>query len=72
MSGCLVLPGHLPVLERLPVRLRSFQAEDMELVVSVADDPLIPLVTSVPVSGSRADALAILDWQHDRLRTRRR
>jgi ribosomal-protein-alanine N-acetyltransferase len=64
-----VLPDLLPVLERPPVRLRPFQADDVGLVVSVAHDPLIPLVTSVPRPGSRVEALAFIDRQHDRLRS---
>src|SRR3954454_3206900 len=67
MSGCSVLPAYLPVLERPPVRLRQFQADDLDLIVSVAHDPLIPFITSVPASASRNEALAFIDRQHDRL-----
>lgn len=62
-----VLPDHLPVLDHPPIRLRPFLAEDVELVMSVAHDPLIPLITSVPVSGSRAEAQAFIERQHERL-----
>lgn len=64
-----MLPDHLPRIEHLPVRLRAFEPRDADLVASVADDPLIPLVTTVPASGSPADVQAYLDRQHDRLRT---
>ncbi|MBM7516058.1 GNAT family N-acetyltransferase [Nocardioides nitrophenolicus] len=63
-----MLPDHLPRIEHPPVRLRAFEARDAALVASVADDPLIPLVTTVPTSGSAADARAYLQRQHDRLR----
>jgi ribosomal-protein-alanine N-acetyltransferase len=36
-------------------------------VRSVADDPVIPLATSVPTSGTLDDALAFIARQHDRL-----
>jgi RimJ/RimL family protein N-acetyltransferase len=63
-----VLPQELPRLERPPVTLRAFEPRDAGLVVSVADDALIPLVTTVPTSGRVVDALAYLDRQHQRLR----
>jgi hypothetical protein len=49
-----MLPTDLPCLDAPPVRLRAFRAGDAPLIAEVAADPLIPLVTSVPVSGSRA------------------
>lgn len=64
-----MLPGHLPRIEHPPVRLRAFAARDARLVASVADDPLIPLITTVPASGSSADIRAYVERQHDRLRT---
>jgi len=63
-----MLPDHLPRIEHPPVRLRAFEPRDAALVASVADDPLIPLVTTVPTSGSAADAQAYIQRQHDRLR----
>ena len=42
---------------------------DAPLVQSVADDPLIPLITTVPTTGTREDVLAYIARQHDRLRT---
>jgi [ribosomal protein S5]-alanine N-acetyltransferase len=57
----------MPVLTRSPVVLRAFTADDVDLVRSVATDPLIPLITTVPTSGTVADALAFIDRQHARL-----
>lgn len=57
----------MPVLVRSPVLLRAFVAQDAELVRSVASDPLIPLITTVPTSGTLPDALAFIDRQHERL-----
>lgn len=39
------------------------------MVASVATDPLIPLITSVPVSGTPADASAFIARQHGWLAT---
>lgn len=62
-------PVELPVLERAPVRLRPWRTDDVELVRQVAQDPLIPLITTVPTSGRTDDALAWIERQHERLRT---
>lgn len=64
-----MLPPELPRLERPPVTLRAFEPRDAGLVMSVADDPLIPLITTVPTSGRRADAAAYVERQHERLRS---
>lgn len=64
-----MLPDTIPTLGGNRVVLRPFRAEDAALVQSVADDPLVPLITSVPTSGTREDALAFIERQHDRLRT---
>ena len=64
-----MLPDHLPRIERPPVCLRAFDPRDATLVASVAGDPLIPLITTVPTSGAPADVQAYLERQHDRLRT---
>lgn len=61
------LPSQLPVLQAGPVRLRPFAPRDVDLVVSVASDPLIPLITTVPDSGSADQALAYIERQHQRL-----
>jgi [ribosomal protein S5]-alanine N-acetyltransferase len=60
----------MPVLTRSPVVLRAFTADDADLVRSVASDPLIPLITTVPTSGTMADALAFIDRQHERFAAR--
>jgi len=49
--------------------LRAFEPRDAELIASVANDPLIPLITTVPTSGSRTDVDAYLQRQHERLAT---
>lgn len=61
------LPVRLPVLTHEHVRLRGFRESDVDLIASVASDPLIPLITTVPASGSRDDALAYITRQHERL-----
>ena len=62
------LPSTMPRLTCPPVLLRPFADGDVDLVRSVADDPLIPLITTVPTSGTREEALAYIGRQHDRLR----
>jgi ribosomal-protein-alanine N-acetyltransferase len=62
-----MLPSEMPILSRGPIRLRPFRETDAETVMSVAADPLIPSITTVPVSGRRTDALAFIERQHERL-----
>ena len=50
----------MPVITRPPVALRAFRDEDVGLVQSVAGDPLIPLITTVPASGNASDARAYI------------
>ena len=57
----------MPVLTRSPVSLRAFTDADADLVRSVADDPYIPLITTVPTSGTLPDALAFIERQRNRL-----
>ncbi|WP_312718499.1 GNAT family protein [Mobilicoccus sp.] len=64
-----MLPDAIPTLTGHGVVLRPFAEADAPLVQSVADDPLIPLITTVPTTGTREDALAYIARQHDRLRT---
>ena len=61
------LPTAMTRLVCPPVLLRPFEDGDVDLVRSVADDPLIPLITTVTTSGTREDALAYIGRQHDRL-----
>jgi RimJ/RimL family protein N-acetyltransferase len=62
-----VLPIEVPVLEDPPVRLRPWRDSDAALVVSVASDPLIPLITTVPTEASPQNVAAYLQRQHRRL-----
>jgi len=50
-----------------PVVLRAFEATDAPLIASAATDPLIPVITTVPVSGSPDEVAAYLARQQDRL-----
>ncbi len=61
-----MMPTEMPVLAAPPVILREFRDADAGLVQSVAGDPLIPLITTVPVTGSEADARAFIDRQRGR------
>ncbi|HEV7173554.1 GNAT family protein [Pedococcus sp.] len=62
-----MLPTTVPRLEHPPVLLRPFAAKDQDVVASVASDPLIPLVTTVPASGRAEEVAAYIQRQHDRL-----
>ncbi|WP_231979619.1 GNAT family N-acetyltransferase [Tessaracoccus coleopterorum] len=61
------LPQWMPRLDGGSVILRAFEERDADLVMSVASDPLIPLITTVPRGGTRDEALAFLERQHSRL-----
>jgi len=63
----MMLPRQMPRIDGGSVTLRAFEERDADLVRSVAGDPLIPLITTVPTSGSREDALAFISRQHSRL-----
>lgn len=62
-----MLPATMPRLSQGSVVLRAFEDRDAGMVRSVAADPLIPLITTVPTSGTYDDALAYIVRQHDRL-----
>jgi RimJ/RimL family protein N-acetyltransferase len=62
-----MLPRELPVITYSPVVLRPFRDADAGLVQSAANDGLIPLITTVPVSGDLDDARAYIARQHQRL-----
>jgi ribosomal-protein-alanine N-acetyltransferase len=62
-----MLPTTMPVITRPPVMLRPFRDQDAGLVQSVASDPLIPLITTVPASGDLGDARAYIERQRERL-----
>lgn len=63
-------PLHQPVLDTADYRLRPFEDKDIELVHEASADPLIPLMTTVPASGSNEEMLAFIERQHHRLVTR--
>lgn len=48
------------------VTLRDYSEDDLRLVMSVVDDPLIPLITSVPAGGAERDAHAYIERQRSR------
>jgi [ribosomal protein S5]-alanine N-acetyltransferase len=62
-----MLPLKMPRLVHPPVVLRSFKSSDANLIALVADDPYIPLITTVPTSGIAEDVAAYIKRQHDRL-----
>jgi [ribosomal protein S5]-alanine N-acetyltransferase len=57
----------MPVLDAPPFRLRQWEPADVPVVQDAARDPLIPLITTVPASGSESEALAFIERQHRRL-----
>ena len=59
----------MPRLVNPPVTLRAFESRDAGVIASVSDDPWIPLITTVPASGSSSDVEAYLQRQHHRLET---
>ncbi len=62
-----MLPIHMPRLVNPPIVLRAFKDTDAPLIASVAADALVPLITTVPTSGSPDDVAAYIERQHDRL-----
>jgi ribosomal-protein-alanine N-acetyltransferase len=62
-----VLPQRMPVIEHAPVVLREFGDSDIGVVLSAAEDPLIPLITTVPAAGGLGEALAYIQRQRQRL-----
>lgn len=61
-----MIPTEVPVLTGPLVVLRPWEDGDAPLIKSVATDAVIPLITSVPASGSDADVAAYLERQHSR------
>lgn len=61
------LPAQVPTLAGGAVVLRPWQDRDLEVVRRAAVDPLVPLITTVPTSGTTADALAFVERQRQRL-----
>lgn len=62
-----MLPDSMPRLAHDAVVLRAFEGRNAPPVQSVATDSLIPLITTVPTSGTNEDVLAFITRQHDRL-----
>ena len=62
-----MLPVSIPRLVNPPSTLRAFEPRDADIIMSAADDPLIPLITTVPANGSPADVDAYIRRQHERL-----
>ena len=62
-----MLPNEMPCLQYGTAVLRAFESSDAALVQSVATDDLIPLITTVPASGTHEDALAFIARQRHRL-----
>lgn len=60
----------LPTLTGESVTLRAWRRTDAAVVAEVSQDPLIPLLTSVPTTSSDLEALAFIERQHERLRNR--
>ncbi|GAA3668592.1 GNAT family N-acetyltransferase [Yimella lutea] len=61
-----MLTDHMPLIETGSIRLRQFAPKDSPLVASVSDDPLIPLITTVPSNPEPAELEAYLARQHGR------
>ena len=59
----------VPTLRGAGLRLRPFESRDASLIQEVSIDPLIPLITTVPMTDSIADARAFIERQHDRAST---
>ncbi len=59
----------LPTLGDGRVRLRAFGPQDIPLIIEAADDPMIPLITTVPRSADQRSARAYLSRQARRLAT---
>ncbi len=62
-----MLPDHVPVLAHAEVRLRPWRDSDVELIASMASDPLISLITTVPSVASPVNVAAYLERQRRRL-----
>lgn len=55
-----------PIIVGERVTLREYTNQDLQLVLSVVDDPLIPLITSVPAGGDAIAAEAYIERQRSR------
>lgn len=59
-------PLELPTLHGHRLILREWRSSDVATVQEASNDPLIPLITSVPPTGDESEALAFIARQHDR------
>ena len=63
-------PLELPTLVGARLHLRSWRPTDVPTIQEASHDPLIPIITTVPTTDGESEALAFIERQHDRLRTR--
>jgi ribosomal-protein-alanine N-acetyltransferase len=62
-------PLELPRLYGSRLVLRNWRNSDVGTVQEASRDPLIPIMTTVPVTDGKPEALAFIARQHDRMRT---
>lgn len=62
-------PLTLPDLRGERVRLRAFRSTDVPMLLEVAADPLIPVLTTVPSTPDPALAAEFIERQHGRARS---
>jgi len=60
----------VPVLAAGPFRLRPFVLADLDLVREAAQDPYIPLITTVPAPFTDTEGRRFIERQWDRARRR--
>jgi ribosomal-protein-alanine N-acetyltransferase len=58
----------VPVLAAGPFRLRPFVMADLHVVREAADDPYIPLITTVPAAFTETEGRRFIERQWDRAR----
>lgn len=63
----LVMPSSPPA--HGAVHLRAFRADDVSMLQDLATDPYVPMTGTLPARADRAQALAYIDRQHERLAT---
>ena len=63
-------PLHLPTLVGARLHLRRWAPADVPTIQEASHDPIIPIITTVPTTDGEVEALAFIERQQDRLRTR--
>lgn len=63
--GRLTAPSAAP--EAGNVKLRAFSSSDAQMVQDLSTDPYVPMTGSLDLNASRAEAVAYIERQHDRL-----